>query len=316
MTQPTTAAPAAPARPRLESIDLLRGLVMVLMAIDHVRHYFHFEAIQGHDPTDLDLTTPAVFFTRFITHFCAPIFAFLAGTGTSFSAARGKPKGELASFLVSRGAWLIFLDLTLYRWLAWQFDITLHSYILAILWALGWSMVFLALIIRLPVRVVGWIERGADRGPQRVRRRLRPMVWVVRDRSGRCFMPEAPSRWAVISSCRALPAPAMVRRDGRRLRVRMDFITWRSHRPAPEAGLAGIRAHRGVCGVAVHPNWWYGDPHRWETESSPLYTTMSFLNVTKYPPSLLYLLLTLGVACLLLAWFEFDRGTPPISSAR
>ena len=100
MSQATPIGTPAPAR--LDSVDLLRGLVMVVMALDHTRDYFHFGAIQGVTPEDLARTTPAIFFTRWITHYCAPLFSFLAGTGVFFSVTRGKPKREVSWFLVTR----------------------------------------------------------------------------------------------------------------------------------------------------------------------------------------------------------------------
>src|SRR5882672_8042482 len=150
MSTPATPVPTATPAARLDSIDLLRGLIMVVMAIDHVRDYFHFSAVQGVDPLDLARTTPAIFLTRFITHFCAPIFSFLAGVSVYLVVKRGKPKSQLSGFLVKRGLWLIFLELTLLMWFGWGFKVDLHLYFLATLWALGWSMIVLAGLIHLP----------------------------------------------------------------------------------------------------------------------------------------------------------------------
>jgi len=147
------AHPSAPAA-RLDSVDLLRGLVMIVMAIDHTRNFFHASALQGINPLDLARTTPWIFLTRFITHFSAPTFTFLAGTGAFLSVMRGKSKHELSWFLVTRGAWLIFLELTLLMWFGWQFELTPTSYVFATLWALGWSMITLAGLIHLPLRVI------------------------------------------------------------------------------------------------------------------------------------------------------------------
>src|SRR5438105_12702187 len=119
MSRPATLVPSPAPAARLDSVDLLRGLIMVVMAIDHVRDYFHFSAVQGIDPLDLTRTTPAIFLTRFITHFCAPIFSFLAGLSVYLAAKRGKPKNLLSGFLIKRGLWLIFLELTLLMWFGW-----------------------------------------------------------------------------------------------------------------------------------------------------------------------------------------------------
>src|SRR6267154_180232 len=129
-------------RPRLESVDALHGLVMVIMALDHTRDFFSKDL--AFDPTDLDTTYPALFLTRWITHFCAPVFIFLAGTGAFLSSTRGKTKKELAWFLLTRGLWLALLEVTYVRSLGWEFNFDIHHVSAAVLWAIGWSMVVLA----------------------------------------------------------------------------------------------------------------------------------------------------------------------------
>jgi len=140
----------APSPARLDSVDLLRGLVMVVMALDHTRDFFHYSALQGFDPLDLGHTTAPIFLTRWITHFCAPIFSFLAGLGVALSVIRGKSKRDLSWFLVTRGLWLIFLELTVLGWFGWAFHVDLTQYHFATLWALGWSMIVLAGLIHVP----------------------------------------------------------------------------------------------------------------------------------------------------------------------
>src|SRR3954462_6510422 len=117
---------------------------MIVMALDHTRDYFNFSAVHGGDPVNLATTTPAIFFTRWITHYCAPIFSFLAGTGMFLSASRGKAKSQLSWFLVTRGLWLIALELSVLTWFGWSFAVDLKATVLATLWALGTSMIFLA----------------------------------------------------------------------------------------------------------------------------------------------------------------------------
>src|SRR5262245_23758507 len=132
---------SADRRPRVESVDLLRGMVMVLMALDHARDFFHEGAFHGPGPLNLAATTPALFLTRWITHFCAPVFVFVAGTGAFLSTTRGKPKGEVSWFLLTRGLFLILLELTWVHWAGWDFAIDLQRYEGKVLWAIGWSMI-------------------------------------------------------------------------------------------------------------------------------------------------------------------------------
>lgn len=136
---------------RIESIDILRGVVMVIMALDHVRDYFHYGSFYA-DPTDLETTTPILFFTRFITHFCAPIFVFLAGTSAYLYGSR-KAKPVLFKFLFTRGLWLIFLEIVVNN-LIWTFDLTYSLVIFQVIWAIGVSMICLSFLIFLDKKVI------------------------------------------------------------------------------------------------------------------------------------------------------------------
>src|SRR3989442_424797 len=139
-------------RPRLDSVDALRGLVMVIMALDHTRDFFSKDL--AFDPSDLDKTYPSLFLTRWITHFCAPVFIFLAGTGAFLSTTRGKSTRQLSWFLLTRGLWLVLLELTWVRCLGWQFNFDFHFAMGIVIWAIGWSMVALAGLVFLPLRWV------------------------------------------------------------------------------------------------------------------------------------------------------------------
>src|SRR5687767_1626487 len=138
---------------RLDSVDALRGLVMIIMALDHVRDFIHRGAMSGQSPTDLATTTPLLFLTRWITHFCAPVFMLTAGMGAYFYL-RGRSRGQLSRFLITRGLWLIVLELTVMQ-LAYNFDVS-SSYpiFLLVLWALGACMIILAGLSWLPLGVL------------------------------------------------------------------------------------------------------------------------------------------------------------------
>ncbi|MEO7264352.1 MAG: heparan-alpha-glucosaminide N-acetyltransferase domain-containing protein, partial [Ferruginibacter sp.] len=136
---------------RIESIDILRGIVMVIMALDHVRDYFHITA-NSDDPLNLATTSPALFFTRWVTHFCAPAFVFLSGTSIYLQSLR-KTKAELSGFLIKRGLWLIFVEVAIIS-LAWTFNPLYEILALQVIWAIGISMFILGLIIRLPYKVI------------------------------------------------------------------------------------------------------------------------------------------------------------------
>ena len=130
---------------RIGSIDILRGAVMVLMALDHTRDYF---TNASYDPLDLSQTTPQLFLTRWITHFCAPVFVFLAGTSAYLSKVRRGSTKSMSWFLFTRGLWLVFIELTIVNW-SWTFDITIYNFFLQVIWAIGLSMMALSLLIYL-----------------------------------------------------------------------------------------------------------------------------------------------------------------------
>jgi uncharacterized membrane protein len=141
---------------RIDSIDLLRGIVMVIMMLDHTRDFVHSGAFTF-DPTDLTKTTTAVFLTRWITHYCAPVFVFLAGTGAYLQVARGKSKRELSRFLVTRGLWLIVLEFTVVRFgVFFSLDYRFLG-MMQVIWVIGVSMIVLAALIHLPLKVIATV---------------------------------------------------------------------------------------------------------------------------------------------------------------
>src|SRR5271167_1773878 len=137
-------------RVRIESIDVVRGVIMIIMALDHTRDFF---GNSGLNPTDPATTTIPLFFTRWVTHFCAPVFFLLTGTGAYLSL-RKKSKRELSRFLFTRGLWLSFLEIVVTRCLGWQFNFDYHVMFLIVLWALGWAMIVLSGLVYLPTPIV------------------------------------------------------------------------------------------------------------------------------------------------------------------
>ena len=214
---PPRQSPPPPAR-RVDAVDVLRGVVMVLMVLDHTRDYFGNAAI---NPTDLSLANPALFLTRWLTHFCAPVFAFLAGTGANLAGSRGRSRGELAAFLATRGLWLIFLEVTVVR-LGLFFDPVSAPVILTVLWSIGASFLVLAALVFLPSRLVGAIgvlliaTHGlADRFPLGFGA---PGRVAGGPRASAATGPGAAARRD--QRARRLPAPSLVGGGRRRLRLR------------------------------------------------------------------------------------------------
>ncbi|MBC8028564.1 MAG: DUF1624 domain-containing protein [Pyrinomonadaceae bacterium] len=319
--QPAADAPPRPVTPtttRIDSIDLLRGIVMVIMMLDHTRDFVHRDVLLGFDPTDLARTNVVLFFTRWITHFCAPVFVFLAGTGAYLQFARGKSKRELSRFLLTRGLWLIVLEFTVIR-VAVTFNVD-YSFLggLQVIWALGVSMIVLAALIYLPLRVVGVFGVGmialhnlldgikvqSWQGPQSAVPSFGAKLWILLHQGFEAF----PVLWF-------FPSPVVF--------VVYPIIPWVG---VMAAGYAFGAVYRWdvqqrrrlllVMGsiatalfIILRLINAYGDPARWAKQNTASFTLLSFLNTTKYPPSLLFLLMTLGPALLMLAWFE--SGTAP-----
>jgi len=283
-------------RVRIESIDVVRGVIMILMALDHVRDFF---GNSGLNPTNPATTTISLFFTRWITHFCAPVFFLLTGTVAYLSLGR-KSKRELSQFLFTRGLWLIVLELTVTRCLGWQFNLDYQVVMLIVLWALGWAMIVLSVLVYLPASIV-------------------TTFGVVMIATHNLFDSVQSSNplWSILHSPNFI-----VNHPGRVVFVGYPLIPWMGV-TAAGYGLGQIyswpperrKAFQLPLGLGLTAAFFvlrainvYGDPLRWTTQKSPAFTVLSFLNTTKYPPSLLYLLMTLGPALLFL--WAVDAGTP------
>jgi uncharacterized membrane protein len=291
----STSAPSA-SRARLESIDVVRGVIMILMALDHTRDFF---GIPGQNPTNLASATAALFLTRWITHFCAPVFFLLTGTGAYLSLRRKSP-GELSRFLVTRGLWLIFLDLVVARCLAYQFNFDFRVTMLLVLWALGWAMITLAALVRLPASVAAAFGVVLIAGHNLFDSvRSASPFWSILHAPG--FVLNTPQH--VVFVAYPLIPWIGVTWVGYGLGKIYGWDAERRRSFLLRLGMALSLAFLALRGLNV-----YGDPSRWAPQKSAAFTVLSFLNTTKYPSSLLFLLMTLGPALLLLA--AVDRGTP------
>ena len=298
----TTAGPGG--RVRIESIDLVRGLIIVLMALDHVRDFF---GDPGARPTDLATTTATLFFTRWITHLCAPVFFLLTGTGAYLTGAR-MSRSALSRFLLTRGLWLIFLELTVMRF-ALQFNVDYQVTVITVLWALGWSMIVLAGLIWLPLWAITLFGALLVAGHNALDG-LQPgmgapagaagRLWVLLHQPGFLFH----GCHSVLISYVLIPWVG-VSALGYALGAAYALAAPARRRLLTGLGLAGIALF-----IVLRFANLYGDPFSWAWQSTLQRTLMSFVNVTKYPPSLLFLLMTLGPALLLLR--AFDARIPPL----
>ena len=288
---------------RITSIDFLRGLVIVIMALDHVRDYFHADSMIL-DPTDLETTTPVFFFTRWITHFCAPVFMFLAGT-SAFLVGQRKSRKQLSWFLFTRGLWLVLLELTIVNF-AWLFNLEFTTIFLIVIWALGVGMMILSALIFLPLRVLLAVGLLIVAGHNLLDNFHVPGngFWAI--------------LWAVLHERRAFEF------DGRVLGVGYPIIPWLGimitgycfgyfyrKQADPATRKKYLRwLGLGICClfILLRAINVYGDPSPWAEQPSTVFTILSFLNLSKYPPSLLYTLMTLGPAILLLSVTEEIKG--------
>jgi len=283
-------------RSRVESVDLVRGVIMILMALDHTRDFF---GIPGQNPTAMATTTAPLFFTRWVTHFCAPVFFLLAGTGAYLSLRR-KSKAELSRFLVTRGFWLVFLELVLVRCFGYQFNIDYRVTMLLVLWALGWSMVLLAWLVHLPtwfVTTVGLVMIAGHNLLDGVR--MSNPVWSILHGPG--FVWNTPEH--VVFAVYPLIPWVGVMAAGYGLGQVYSWDAGRRRAFLLRLGLGLVAAFVAIRWLNV-----YGDPAPWSRQPTPVHTVLSFLNTTKYPPSLLFLLMTLGPALLFLR--AVDGGVP------
>lgn len=284
---------------RITSIDFLRGTIMIIMALDHVRDYLFKDSFL-YDPLDFTQTTGAIFFTRWITHFCAPIFMLLAGT-SAYLIGQKKSKKELSVFLLTRGLWLIFLEMVVTNF-AWNFNPAFPMFLFITIWALGVCMIVLAGLIHLPVKVLLPVciviiaGHNLLDGTHVEGNTLPAFGWsVLHDQgffnwSGKMFLVGYP----VIPWVGVMPLGYCLGQL-----YSKDYSAEKRKKNLLLLGIGCLAAF-----VVLRYTNIYGDPVKWSTQKDGFFTFLSFLNVNKYPPSLLYLLLTLGTAFLFLSITE------------
>jgi uncharacterized membrane protein len=287
-------AAAGITRPRLDFIDVLRGAVIALMVLDHARDFLGASAMNPRD-----VSQPALFLTRWVTHFCAPVFVFLSGVSAHLYGARGRSLDEIRRFLWTRGLWMILLELTIVR-VGWTFDPRPRFVMLQVIWAIGWSMLTLAAVIKLPHWLIGVLGlaviaghnlldfsiHGADLG-------VLGGLWSVLHQAGVLHPTENSSVFVVYPLIPWIGVMAVGYALGPVLELE------RRQRTAILASLGMV-----LVELFVLLRWtgWYGDPVAWASREGPLESVLAFLDCEKYPPSLLYLCMTLGPALLFLAF--------------
>jgi uncharacterized membrane protein len=295
----STKIAAADARTRLNSIDTLRGLVMIVMALDHTRDFF---ANAGFNPRDV--TDAALFMTRWVTHFCAPTFILLAGISAFLYGAQGRSTRDVSRFLVTRGIWLVLIEFTVVR-LGWSFDLHFNYFVAQVIFAIGVSMVALAAFVHLPRSAIAAIGlamiagHNALDGIKAEQLGAAAPLWNLLHQPGlfdiapgvKFFVLYPLIPWIGVMAAGYALGPVFTQE--RAARVQQLFFLG----AAVTLGFVVLRATN-----------LYGDPAPWAIQDNVLATVLSFINCEKYPPSLLYLAMTLGPALMLVAAFESIRG--------
>ena len=308
-TLPARVESSATSTSRVASIDLIRGAVMILMAIDHVRVY---SGLPAGGPT------PGIFFTRWVTHFCAPAFIFLAGTSAFFY---GRKHADLSRHLLLRGVWLIFLELTFLR-VAWTFNFDFAHYEMAgVIWVIGWCMILLAGLVKLPLALVGTIGVVIISTHNLMDPYLGKLIPALPDN-------RLSGLWKILY-VGFFAGPVQFGADGPSLIVLYSIVPWigmmaagyafgkiltmepsRRNRLCLAIGLGAMGLFLVLRGFNL-----YGDPRPWHAAaqgpngSQPMPALLAFLNTTKYPASLDFLLMTLGPIIVLIPLLEGARGT-------
>ncbi len=298
---------ARSAAKRLFSIDILRGLVILIMALDHIRDFF---GRTNFSPEDLSQTTPALFLTRWVTHFCAPVFVLLTGTSAFLYGVKHGSRARLSRFLATRGLWLIAVELLIVN-TSWQ--VGWYNFVFVqVIWAIGWSMILLAVLIRMPATWLFFfclaflLGHNLLDGFDKQQFGSFSWLWLVLHQQG--WIPTGPGRFGVAVVYPLIPWFAVM---GLGYLMGPLFLMERNarRRALTYLGLGLIALFILLRALNV-----YGDPSPWSMqERGFLFTLLSFLNTSKYPSSLLFLLMTLGPAILLLP--RLEGGSGPLGRA-
>lgn len=284
---------------RLQSIDIVRGIVMIIMALDHTRDLIHITSVTD-SPTNLQTTTAALFFTRWITHFCAPTFVFLSGASAYLVLKKTNNVISTRRFLLTRGIWLIILEFTLVNFGIW-FDPHFTVFIFDVIATIGFGFIILSLLLMTSTKTIlitglaiiflhnlsSLIPMQGASMLTRISMMLVAPGAIPFGKNGLFIMGYPPIPWLGIMLTGFAAGKLFELPTARR---KLLFL---------KIGLAALALFIIVRSINV-----YGDSFQWAKQKSSLFTVLSFLNVTKYPPSLVFCLLTLGVMFLLLSWVE------------
>jgi len=285
---------------RIHSIDIVRGLIMIIMTLDHSRDFLHFP---GNPPLNMQTTTVILFFTRWITHFCAPTFVFLSGV-SAYLAGQRRTKKELSILLLKRGAWLILSDILIIS-LLFTFDLQYHMLILEVLWATGFGMILLGLLLRAPITVIATLAILILFGHNTLDYLQLPQdgmaggfTKMLLSARG-AFIPLSADR-AIVVLYTAIPwSGALLLGYTFGALYKNDYDAAKRKRILRIAGVSATLLFIVLRGMNH-----YGDPSPWSVQRNTPHTLLSFLNVTKQSPSLLFFLVTLGPVMLLLSFTE------------
>jgi uncharacterized membrane protein len=292
---------------RVESIDVLRGIIMVIMALDHVRDFFHIHA-NTDDPLNLDTTTPLLFFTRWITHFCAPVFVFLSGTSIYLQSLR-KTKKELSGFLIKRGLWLIIAELTIVTF-AITFNPFYNFVVLQVIWTIGISMVILGLLIWLPFNIILALGLVIVLGhnlldiPEAAPGFKAGFWWDLFHSGKLSLYPFAPNHFIAILYPFIPWTGLMLLGYCTGIFFTAKFSPRQRQKILTLMGVAALLIFIVVRFINI-----YGDPVAWTVQRNGFITFLSFIKVQKYPPSLMYMCVTAGCALLALSFLETFKNS-------